>query len=584
MKILIRLVTLFVLLTLVTGAGVGVVTGQEEGEGGILITSTFGSGPNNVSPVYCQGTDCWDNLVGNMFIGLVGVDPDTATITPNRPGALAREWTVSDDNLVYTLYLRDDFSWSDGVPITAADVLYHWEVLKSEEASHPHGPYITTDIADMVMIDDYTIEATMRTPACTAINRIGSVIPLPSHIWNEIPMAELEESPEQQGPSATSGAFNFGEFHSSELVSLVGNDDYPDATFGHVGADGLIQTVVGDQTVQVEQLIEGEISYLRGIAVDRQDEIKALDVDEGGHLQVYSYPGTSWDYMAFNLADPDNPRPALDVDGARVDQGLHPIFSDKRVRQAIAHAIDVDAIIQGAVFGNGARMTSNLVQASWAYNHDLPPIPYDPDRALEMLAEAGWVPDEDGRLVCQGCLYATEVDAGFEGSPFKFELNTNTGNTRREAIGVLVQDQLDLIGITVDFKPMEFNTLIDKFNGQTHDAFILGWRAGYPDDPDGTQLWSAKSDDPETGGSNFTSFYNEEYFALEEQAKAVPGCAPEDRTPFYHRMQEIIQDEMPYLWLFSQDGMYVANENVRNYDPRPNNIDHNLTEWFIAEG
>jgi peptide/nickel transport system substrate-binding protein len=578
-----RLVSLSLILILAMSVGLGMVSAQdEEGEGGILHTATFGSGPANVSPIYCQGTDCADDLYYNMFLGLVGVDPATATIQPEQPDAFAWNWDVSDDNLVYTLHLRDDFTWSDGTPITSADMAYHWEVLNSIEANHPQA-WVLDDIASFEVIDDYTVQFTMNTPACTAIATVSQVFPVPAHVLSEIPMAELEENPWNQNPTPNSGPFNMGEFRAGEAVTLVGRDDYVDAPLGYVAADGLIQSVVGDQTVLIEQLLEGDINFVNSVAVDRQDEVKDRDVSEGGDLQAYSYPGTSWDYMAMNFADPNNPQPALDADGNRVDQGLHPIFGDKLVRQAIGHAVDVDAIIQGAVFGNGDRMTSNLVQASWAYNSDLPPVSYDPDLALSMLADAGWVPDSNGRLVCQGCLYATEVDSTFEGSPLEFTLNTNTGNTRREAIGAVIQDQLDEIGITVNFESSEFNTLIQLFSGQTYDAFILGWRAGYPDDPDGTQLWSAAADDPEVGGYNFTSFYNEEYFALEEQAKSVPGCAPEDRAPFYLQMQEIIQDEMPYLWLFSTNGMYVAREEVHNFAPFPNNYRWNVTNWFVSD-
>jgi peptide/nickel transport system substrate-binding protein len=228
-------------------------------------------------------------------------------------------------------------------------------------------------------------------------------------------------------------------------------------------------------------------------------------------------------------------------------------------------------------------MTSNLVQASWAYNSDLPPRAYDPELALELLAQAGWVPNDAGRLVCQGCLYATEVDPDYEGTEMSFDLLTNTGNTRREAIIAVIQDQLDEIGITVNAQGIEFNTLIEQFSAQTYDAFVLGWRAGYPDDPDGTQLWSAAADDPATGGFNMTSFYNEEYFELEEQGKAVPGCDPADRAPIYNRMQEIIQDEMPYLWLFSTNGLYVAGDEVHNFAPWPNNFNWNVTNWFVSD-
>ena len=569
-----RLVGVSLVLVLAMSVGLGLASAQEDGEGGIVITSTFGSGPNNVSPVYCTGTDCQDDLVDNMFIDFVGVDPATATIAPNQTGALVRDWTVSDDNLVYTMNLRDDVFWSDGEQVNADDVLYHWDVLNAEEAAHPNA-FLLDEIESVVKIDDFTVEFTMTSPACTALLNIGTAgEPLPSHIWGDIPMAELEASSETTAPSVTSGPFTFGEFRSGEAVTIIGNPNYVD---GPTRAEGLIQTVVGDQTIQVEQLFEGEVSFLRSLAVDRQDEAEARSVEEGGNLQVYSYPGTSWDYLGMNIADPTNPQPAVDEDGNRIDQGHHPIFGDKMVRQALGHAIDVDAIIDGAVFGNGDRMTAHIVQASWAYNHDLAPRAYDPELALEMLAEAGWVPNDDGRLVCDGCLYAEE------GAPFEFVLHTNTGNTRREAIGTVVQDQLDEIGITVDFQPIEFNTLIDIFLSQDYDAFILGWRAGYPDDPDNTQLFGAAADDPVAGGFNFTSFYNEEYFELEEQAKAVPGCDPEERSVLYARMQEIMQDEMPYIWLYSQNGMYVAGEELRNWSPFPNNYRYNVSEWFIQD-
>jgi peptide/nickel transport system substrate-binding protein len=285
--------------------------------------------------------------------------------------------------------------------------------------------------------------------------------------------------------------------------------------------------------------------------------------------------------MAFNLADPNNPQPALDEDGNRIDQGLHPIFGDKMVRQAIGHAVNVDSIIEGAVFGEGTRMAGHITAASWAVHPELQPRPHNPELALELLAEAGWVPNDAGRLVCQDCLYAREVDASFNGSPFEFELLTNAGNSRREAIGAVIQDELDRIGITVNFQTIEFNTLLDIMDAQTFDTFILGWRAGYPDTPDTVQLFSAEADVPGSG-NNFTSFYNEEFFVLEQEALTLPGCDPEERAPIYHRMQEIMYDEMPYLWLYSINGFYAARSEVSGFDPYPANLWWNVDVWTVA--
>jgi peptide/nickel transport system substrate-binding protein len=575
MKHFTRIVIASLMLILILSVGLGAIAAQEDGEGGILRTSTFGSGPDTIDPMYCTGTDCSD-LVDYMFIDMLSADPDTGTFQPNQADQFVSDWTVSDDNLVYTFNLRQDLTWSDGAPMTAQDVIFNWEMINTPEANHPDA-FLIDSIAELVALDDFTIQATMASPACTALNDIGGIYPVPSHILSQIAPADLEGSEYTTNPTVTSGPYLFGQFVPGEVTTIVRNENYPDSLLGHVAAEGLIKSVAGDQTVEIEQLFEGDINFLESLPPDRMQEARERD-----DLQTYEWSGDSWDFLAFNTADPTNPQPALDADGNRLDQGLHPIFGDKLVRQAIARAVNVEDIISGAVFGEGARMAGQITSGSWAYNHDLPPIAFDPDEALAMLAEAGWVPNDAGRLVCQGCLYATQVDSSFEGSPFEFELITNTGNTRREAIGTIVQDQLDEIGITVNFQSIEFNTLLDVTDAQTYDAYILGWRAGYPDDPDTTQIFGVAADVPGSGFNN-TSFYNDEYFDLEDQAKAVPGCAPEDRAPIYHRMQEIMQDEMPYLWLFTRTGLYVARNEVVNFDPRFQNLDWNIDSWFVRD-
>jgi peptide/nickel transport system substrate-binding protein len=552
---------------------------QEEG-GGIAITGNFGEGPDTFSQIYCTGTDCAD-IVGYLFLSLVGVDVETGTIQPNQEGALAESWEVSEDNLTYTVTLKDIYTWTDGTPVTSADLALHWELLNTPEVEHPDA-FILETVADFQVIDDYTVEFTMSSPACSALNFIGGVTPIPAHVLGDVAVEDLPTFEENLNPTVTSGAFTFGTYRPGELTTLLANKDFVDggADDGDVSLDGFIQTVYSDQNVMIEALTEGEINFLEGISPTRQDEIRDQSVENGGELQVYEFPGNTWDYMAFNLADPDNPQPALDEDGNRIDQGFHPLFSDKMVRNAIGHAVDVDAIIEGAVFGNGSRMSAQITASSWAYDNELEPRSFDQDLALEMLAEAGWVMNDDGRLICDNCMYAREVDESFNGSEFEFTLFTNSGNTRREAIGTVIQDQLNQIGITVDFQTIEFNTLLEVMDAQSFDAFILGWRAGYPDDPNTIQLFGAGADVPGSG-FNFTSFYNEEYFELEEAANTVSGCDQAERAAIYAEMQQIMFDEMPYLWMFSQNGMYAAQDDLVGFNPFPQAIDWNLTTWSV---
>ncbi len=541
-------------------------------------TGTFGDGPSTISQVYCTDTACAD-IVGYMYLGLIGVDPETQTIIPGED-ALATNWDVSEDNMVYTVTLREDAFWSDGEQITADDILFHWDLLNNPDAQHPDA-FLLDSIANVERIDDFTVEFTMNSPACSALNFIGGVTPIPEQLYSQFDVTELNAEPAINSDAAvTSGPFTLGQYRPGETVTLLTNPDYIDAP-EEIGLDGFIQDVFTDQIVLIEALLEEEVNFLEGIPATQQDRIREQSVDNGGNLQIYEYPGNSWDYMGFNQADPENPQPAFDEDGNRVDQGLHPIFSDKMVRHAIGHAVNVDEIIEGALFGNGSPMPAQITPSSRANNEDHAPRPFDVATAEQLLDEAGWVMGDDGVRVCQDCLYAREVDPDFNGSPFEFELLTNAGNDRREAIGTIMQDQLSDVGIVVDFQTLEFNTLLDIMDAQTFDAFILGWRAGYPDDPNTIQLFGAQADVPGSG-FNFTSFYNEEYFELEAQANTVAGCAQEERAEVYGQMQEIMYDEMPYLWLFSQNGMYAATDNVNNFAPFPSNIDHNLLEWAVT--
>jgi peptide/nickel transport system substrate-binding protein len=223
-------------------------------------------------------------------------------------------------------------------------------------------------------------------------------------------------------------------------------------------------------------------------------------------------------------------------------------------------------------------MATFLIPASWAFDSSIAPISYDQAAAIEMLAEAGWV-DADGDpstpLVAQGAPYAPD------GTPFEFTLLTNDSNPVRVAAGTLIQDQLAQIGIKVDFQAIEFNTLLDVQSSQTYDAIILGWRNGYPDDPDVTQILTSVSD-VVGSGSDTTSWHNAEFETLNNQAKNVAGCATADRIPYYQQMQQIFQQDLPYLTLFTQDGMYAASANVDGFDPRPMNLLWNVDAWSVT--
>ena len=554
------------------------IAAQEGGQGGIIIEGNLSADVATMNPIMSSDTAS-SRVIGFMFPNFIGADPAAAVLAPAQPNSLAESWEISEDGLTYTFTLRQDMTWSDGTPITSADILYSWEAIQAgaEGLIDVPGSYIidptgATGVLDVQAPDDFTVVVTMASPECTSLSYAASIVPAPSHVLPE-DVTALGDSEFNLAPSVTRGPFTFGEFRPGEQVSLINDPTYPavDTVLGYVAPEGFIYRTVPDQTVMVEQFLAGELNTIDGPAVARRQDIR------NSSATVYSYPGNAWDYLAMNLADPNNPQNAFDEAGAPIDQGNHPIFGDVRVRQALARAIDVESIIDAAVFNEGVRMTSFLIPASWAYADDLPLIPFDPDAAAAMLDEAGWVDaDSDPATprVAQGAEFAED------GTEFVFTLYTNEGNTRREAIGTLVQDQLAQIGVRVDFQTIDFNTLLDIMDSQTFDSIILGWRNGYPDDPDATQLFTPASD-VIGSGSDFTSFNNARFNELNTQAKSLAGCDPAERAAIYGEMQQIMQEELPYIWLFATNGMYAAN-SIEGFDPYPSQMYWNIDAWSVS--
>lgn len=547
-------------------------------EGGIIIEGNFGSDPATFNPILCTETSC-QRIVDMILPKTLGVDPRTATFAAAGSSeyvrnALVTDWTISEDGTVYTLKFREDWNWSDGTPITAKDYKYTWDAIISGEVD-TNLVYVQDVIADMALVDDYTLDITLHEADCNGMLYIGFINPLPSHLFEGQPFSAINEAEWNTNPDVAAGPFSFGQMRAAEFVSLLANEDYPDAALGYVNPEGFIYKNVPDATVMIEQFLAGELNVVDSPSVERRAELRAVE-EETGEIVTYSYPGDRWDYLTWNMANPANPQDGMDADGNVVPQEPHPIFGDIRVRQALAWAVDVEAVIQGAVFGEGTPMAAGTVPASWAYDNELEPIGFDQAKAAAMLEEAGWVDiDDDGVLEAQGAAYAED------GTEFEFTLYTNEGNTRRAAVATVIQDELSQIGVVVDYQVIDWNTMLDILYAQTYDAIILGWRNGYPDDPDLTQLFSLDSD-VVGAGDNTGSYYNPELIDLMREARRVPNCDIAVRTNIYKEVQRILQNDMPYLWLYAMDGMYTARAEVQGFDPMPAQMFWNVDNWSLV--
>jgi ABC-type transport system substrate-binding protein len=207
-------------------------------------------------------------------------------------------------------------------------------------------------------------------------------------------------------------------------------------------------------------------------------------------------------------------------------------FNDRRVRMALSMSIDVDKIIKYVLYGQGERITGPFVKQTDYYDHNVKPVPYDPQGALRLLGEAGWKRNQEGWL---------EKD----GRRFQFTLITNSGNDIRKAVMAIVQNEWRQIGIDVRTDLLEWSVFIqERVNKLDFDALILGWQMGI--EPDLYQIWHSSQTHPYQ--LNFVGFKNAE--ADELIIKIRQEYNHERQVAYSHQLHEIIAREQPYTFLY----------------------------------
>jgi len=544
------------------------------GEGAPIVWPNFGGDPTNFNPLLISDGPSQDIAV-EMYPDFLRINPQTGSIDPNTPNAIASSWTVSDDGRVYTFTIRDDYVWSDGTPVSAQDVKYAYDAIMSGAIDTPLSGLIT-GIDSLEAPDDHTVVVTFAQADCTALSTLKTIPPVPSHLFMQLfgtDYAQMNDADFNTNPTVTGGIFNFSNFRPGEQVTLTANQDYPDAP-GGVIPQGFIQRQLANQTVVVDEFNSGNLTVIDSVPEDRQAELDAKAAT--GDVQEFKTLSSGWQFLAFNLADPTNPQNGLDENGDPIDQGHHPLFGDVRVRQAVAYATDHDALNVGAFSGNGIPVAGPLLTTSWAYNQDLQPYPYDPDKAMQLLDEAGFIDDDNDPStprVAKGALYAPD------GTPLSFAITSYGGNTSVDSTLVLMQDQLKRVGFDVKLDILEFQTMLDKLDGQTFDSIMLFFGGFDASNPDELKGLFAPDGDVLNSGFNSWSYDNPEVAALFDQARTLPGCDQDARKAIYGQIQQILHDDLPVFYVNTSLVPFVVQPDVANFDPLPLSIRWNIYAW-----
>jgi len=473
---------------------------------------------------------------GMIYDGLVKLDRDLKMVP-----SMAESWTYSRDCLELTFKLRRDVKWHDGRPFTADDVLFTYQTMINPKTPAPFKEGFLL-VKDVQAPDTRTVRVTYDKPYARAVETWGTYI-LPKHLLQSFAEAgTLRESPQNSRPIGT-GPYRFQEWKPGEKVVLVANPDYYE---GRPYLSRIVYRVIPSQaTIFLELKAKGVdyVSSLTGIQYARQTEYPAFRKA----YHKFRYPGSGYTFVGFNLKDPR--------------------FADLRVRQAFAHAINKQELIDGVRLGLAREATGPIRPGTWAYTDDVKRLPYDPEKAKALLAEAGWKDrDGDGLIEDQ------------DGKPFTLTIRTNQGNDERKKIAELIQQRFKEIGIQVDIQLIEWAAFIKEFvKPRRFEVVVLGLGSGT--DPDQFVVWHSSQRGPDQ--MNRTGYANPEVDRLLELGRS--SCVQEERVQYYHRIQQILAEDLPMIFLYTADALPVVAARVRGVSPAPAGILHNFTEWFVPK-
>ena len=505
-----------------------VQSANADDSGDALVVGSIGDARTCVSILASDSASA--DIVNQVFNGLVKYGPNL-----NLIGDLAESWDIQGDCRVITFHLRRGVCWHDGQPFTAADVEFTYQKLIDPNVRTPYSGDFQR-VESFEVIDDYTIKITYKQPFAPGLSSWGMPI-MPKHLLKDEDLNHTEFSLHPVG----TGPYIFKSWRRQEKIELIANPEY----FQHRPyIERYIYRVIPDQaTLFLELQAQGvDLTGLSPLQYIRQTDTAFFKTN----YRKFRLTSFGYTYLGYNL------------NLAK--------FKDKRVRKALNYAVDKNEIIETVFLGLGRVCSGPFLPKSWAFNPQVKPAPYNPQKARQLLKEVGWSDtNQDGWLDKQG-----EI--------FEFTIITNQGNEERIKTAQIIQRRLADIGIKVKIKVLEWSVFLTEFiDKRNFEVVLLGWGLGL--DPDNFDIWHSSK--TRQGEFNFISYKNEDVDTLLEQARTI--CNQEERKACYQRIHEIIYDEQPYMFLYIADGLSIVHSRFQGVKQAPIGIRYNLIDWWVPK-
>lgn len=544
--------------------------------GGELVSSTIGEGPKTFNPFNCK-----DNISalmsGIMYDGLLSSDPITGQPTPK----LAKSFSISSDGTTYTIKLRHGIKWSDGKPITADDVVFTWNDIIFAglgDTSTRDSIVIDNKLPTVRKIDNYTVEFITPKPFAPFVRMLSTPI-APKHIFmpavkkGNTYFDSFLSTNTKPKDFVVSGAFKLKEYVPAQRVVFERNPNYYEINTKQQKLpylDKLVYLIVGDLNNEV---LKFEAKELDVISLQGSKVARYKSLEPHSDFKLYNLgPDTGTMYLSMNLNNRKDNKGKY-----YVNTDKQTWFQDLNFRTAVDYAIDRKNMVLNIANGIGAPLFTPESLNSIYLNKKLKPYDKNLDKSKELLKKSGFYLDKKGKLFDK------------HGHRVEFDLYTNAGNTEREAIGVMVKQDLEDLGMKVNFKPIEFNSLVNKLvSTYDWDMVIMGL-TGSPLEPNGGKnVWLSdgrlhmfNQRNPQEGKAKILPWEKELDYLYTQGALATKF---EDRKKYYDKYQEIVYKEKPMIYIYSPIRIVALRNKFKNIYPSSlGGITHNIEEIYIGE-
>lgn len=470
--------------------------------------------PKSLDPHAVTAVNDFRILV-NVYDGLVRYRDGTLEVEP----ALAESWEVSEDGTVYTFKLREGVSFHDGSPLNADAIKFNFDrMLDEEHPYHDTGPFplsfFFSSVDAVTAVDDTTVEFKLKEPYAPFLSNLA----YPTGLIVSPAAVEQHGSEFGRNPSGT-GAYRFIEWDANAKVVLTGHADYWD---GAPSLEAVIYRPITDANTRIAEMLSGGLDIMVEVPPDSLQQLRTDD-----QFVVHEQAGPHVWFLILNTKDGP--------------------FANKAVRQAANYAVNKTALVENILQGTAEVAAGPTPPAfAWAYNESLEPYPYDPEKAKQLLAEAGY----DGEELT---FYVTEGGSGML-DPI--------------AMGTAIQADLEAVGMDVSIETYEWNTFLGKVNPGLEGQADMAEMAWMTNDPDTLPFLALRTEAwPDKGGFNSGYYSNPKVDELLEAARR--STDQHERARLYKEMQEIVQDDAPWVFVANWKQNAVTKASVENFKLQP---------------